>query len=465
MASYYRFTGEIAPGTLAHYKIVTPPNGSPYFEHVGVVSSDIMLPHLRKEIARQRDFKIPGGPPEGFYGLCVYSESPSDPQERTTIVEVPRESVVNKGFRKRSAEGEIVVSPMKIGKLTIVETPFAVQSRIFHRGSQGRSLETDPTLEHLKLDYTTCAIIDGQYYGGQWYAINEGVTDEKFDYMPFNRQFYLDLLKSGEIDDKLVTDTAAALNEATLDLLTELAELPDTIKMAQDVLRFAGNKVKGFRTAEKALKKKLLKQGVPRNELELADTLASLRLQWRYGILPLTYTLEDLKNVLKDKFKAEYVKHSGIKNVVLDLEDGFQGACVSTQTCWMKRRFDPSDKTAQFQRVFAVNPAKTAWELTTLSFVVDWFINVGDVLSTITPYPSLEEKATFSWRNSVQGSITKPDYPNGLVTIDLQYYEIKPINFQDHVVLKFQPLLTSARKLDGLALGWSFLRSTFRKLK
>jgi hypothetical protein len=269
----------------------------------------------------------------------------------------------------------------------------------------------------------------------------------------------------GDIDKALVTDTAASLNEATLDLLTTLAELPETVKMVHDVLGFAGNKVKAFRTAEKQLKKKLLKQGVPRSELEATDALASLWLQWRYGIMPVYYTLQDIKNVLKDKFAAEFVKESKTKNIDFDLEKGFKGAASCVSSCWMKRRFDPTDKSAQFRRVFGVNPFVTAWELTTLSFVVDWFINVGDVISALSPVPSLEEKATFSWKNSVKGTITKPDYPQGIVEIDLSYYEIIPINYQDFVSLNFEPVLTAKRKIDALALSWSFSRSFLRKFK
>ena len=34
---------------------------------------------------------------------------------------------------------------------------------------------------------------------------------------------------------------------------------------------------------------------------------------------------------------------------------------------------------------FGMNPVGTAWELTTLSFVIDWFISVGDFIAAYTP--------------------------------------------------------------------------------
>ena len=37
------------------------------------------------------------------------------------------------------------------------------------------------------------------------------------------------------------------------------------------------------------------------------------------------------------------------------------------------------------QKRFGMNPIGTAWELTTLSFVIDWFISVGDFIAAYTP--------------------------------------------------------------------------------
>lgn len=466
MPDFSRFTGKINFAMLTEWEISIDANGEEYFKYVRDVDKSIMQEHLNTQISKQHDAYIPNAnPPQGFYGMYGYKQSVNDLTPRTSVIEVPRETVKNLSFNKRKALGEIIVSPMKVGKLVITETPYLVKSSKSYADQQDRYLHADPTIPTKTLGDRTCGIINGKFISGSWFADAERHTNGVYDYMPFDKSRYIKLMSSGEIDKALVTDTAASLNEATLDLLTTLAELPETVKMVHDVLGFAGNKVKAFRTAEKQLKRKLLRQGVPRSELESADAFASLWLQWRYGIMPVYYTLQDIKNVLKDKFAAEYVKESKTKNIDFDLEEGFKGAATCVSSCWMKRRFDPNDKSAQFRRVFGVNPFVTAWELTTLSFVVDWFINVGDAISALTPIPSLEEKATFSWKNSVKGIITKPNYPQGIVEIDLSYYEITPINYQDFVSLNFEPVLTAKRKIDALALSWSFSRSFFRKFK
>lgn len=466
MPDFYHFTGVINSATLTEWKISVDSQGREFFKSKGTLDKTFMLPYLNEQMTLQEDYRIPSGtPPQGYFGKFAYKQSSGDLPPRTSVIEVPRETVSNPSFNKRKMQGEIIVSPMKVGKLTIVEYPYTVNPSTVELHQQHRSLPGDPNFSTKTLLGRTVSIVSGKYVSGTWYAQGARTLGSAKLYMPFDKSRYTALLSAGEISDKLVVDTAASLNEVTLDLLTNLAELPETVKMVQDILGFAGNKLKAFKTAEKRLKKKLLKQGVPQNELQAADALASLWLQFRYGIMPVYYTLQDIKNVLKDKFAAEYVKESKTLNHILEPEQGFQGAISSVSSCWMKRRFDPTDSSAQFRRVFGVNPLVTAWELTTLSFVVDWFVNVGDVISTLSPIPSLEEKATYSWKNNVQGTITKPSFPNGKVTIDLSYYEITPINYMDHVSLTFEPVLTAKRKLDALALTWSFSRSFFRSLK
>lgn len=466
MPEFCRFNGVINSGQVIRYEIASDADGNEYFKEVGVLDKSFAQAHFDTQIRLQSGKKIPNSnPPQGYYGLFQYQQVPTDPSPRTTIIEVPRETVKNPDFKKRSMRGEIIVSPMKVGKLVITETPYFRNQNAVNWDQHARYLENDPTLTHKTLSGTTCAVLGGQYVRGSLFLAVDIVFGGDYGYMPFDKSRYVALLQGREIDDKLITTAAAEINEATMDLLTTLAELPETVKMVRDALSFLGNKLKAFKTAEERLKKKLLKEGIPLNEAQAIDALSSLWLKWRYGIMPLYYTLEDIKDVLKDKFAAEYVKSSTTKHHDFEPEEGFQGAWSLVDSCWMKRRFDPSDMTAQFRRVFGMNPFVTAWELTTLSFVVDWAINVGDVISAMSPIPSLEEKATISWKNSVTGTITKPQYPLGSVDIDLSYYEIIPINYQDHVSLSFEPLMTTKRKLDALALGWSFSRSFFRKLK
>lgn len=466
MANYSVFTGKINSSNLTEWEIRTNSNGEKRFYSLGTADSSVMQSYVDSQISAQASSYIPNAnPPQGFFGVWGYKEGPNDPKPRVSTVKLDRVSHKTPSFEKRKARGDIVVNPMRDGYCTITETPYVVKESIGRYGQQARYPQSDPNHDTLKLGTRTCAIVGGRYISGSYFLQDSSRVSSTFGWMPFDKAYILSHLDKRGVDGALVTDTAAALNEATMDLLTTLAELPETVKMVQDTLRFAGNKLKGFKTAEKALKKKLLKEGIPRNELQGADALAKLWLQYRYGLMPIWYTLQDVKKALKDGFSAEFVKESNTKVVESEPHKGFRGDWSLVDSCWMKRRFDPTDKSAQFRRVFGVNPFTTAWELTTLSFVVDWFINVGDTISALTPIPSLEEKATFSWKNKIKGTITNPDFPQGSVDIDLSFYEITPIDYQDHVSLRFEPVLTAKRKLDSLALSWTFLRNRFRKFK
>lgn len=464
MASFYRFNGDFT-ATISSFIRKTDSNGLEYFASGDELDKSFLADYIREQIALQSESIVPvGDPPQTYYGLYGYKQSPTDLEPRETSITVPRETQPNPSFTKRKYAGEIVVSPMKVGELKITEYPYVVKESVVRYWNSQTKVSHLSSLPQVTLNGRTCSVLNGVYFAGSWTLYADLITDSKYEYMPFDSTYFENLMKFKGIDESLVTDTAAAINEVTLDLLTNLAELPETVKMVQDILSFSGNKLKAFRTAEKRLKKKLLKQGIPKNELESADALASLWLQFRYGIMPVYYTLQDIKEALNERFAVEYVKERKFKTEELKIKN-FKGLATSTSSCWMKRRFDPSDSSTQFRRVFGVNPFTTAWELTTLSFVVDWFLNVGDVISALTPVPSLEEAATFSWKNEVKGTITNPDYPQGRIDIKLEYYEITPINYHDHVSLRFEPVLTAKRKLDALALSWSFSRSFLSKLK
>lgn len=66
------------------------------------------------------------------------------------------------------------------------------------------------------------------------------------------------------------------------------------------------------------------------------------------------------------------------------------------------------------------NPASIAWELVPFSFVVDWFVNVGDILSSMTDFMGVSfEKSRVNFRSTIgrQYSAVRSGsqiYPNGI---------------------------------------------------
>lgn len=180
---------------------------------------------------------------------------------------------------------------------------------------------------------------------------------------------------------------ANAWNEllTTWDLGTELAELNETIRAITSLLRAARNPLAAY----KAAKARILSRGKP--TMGALNELADAWLGVRYGVLPIMYSVQDIVKLYEQKddlFKTVRRTVSGsLTNPVIDSDDdsiyfyeSVNGSIQTRVTC--KGKWSSSAlRTAGHIRI---NPITTAWELVPLSFVVDWFINVGDYLSAIT---------------------------------------------------------------------------------
>jgi hypothetical protein len=171
----------------------------------------------------------------------------------------------------------------------------------------------------------------------------------------------------------------------TWDLGTELAELNETIRALTSLLRAARNPLATY----KAVRARILSRGKP--TLGALNELADAWLQVRYGILPIMYSAQDIVKLYEEKddlFKTVRRTVSGsLTNPVIDsAEDSIyfyetvNGSIQTRVTC----RGKWSSSALRTAGHIRINPLTIAWELRPLSFVVDWFVNVGDYLSAIT---------------------------------------------------------------------------------
>lgn len=177
------------------------------------------------------------------------------------------------------------------------------------------------------------------------------------------------------------------------------------------------------------------------------DTAANLWLQYRYGIMPLVYTVQDGLEVLKNL--SNEITYIDEKKKQREIESrSILGVDVTEQVThrvFLKRRIDPSQS---LSNEFSINPFVTAWELVTLSFVVDWVLNVGNVISALTtPISWQEEKCTYSLKRECNVQI------DGLSIEYETYQRIIINNPTNHVKLALNPEMNRNRWLDLLALS------------
>ena len=247
-------------------------------------------------------------------------------------------------------------------------------------------------------------------------------------------EWLIDRMAHFSVDEGLVTEALAQINAKTLDLLTTLAELPETIQMIVDILKKVADLIVGFKKEMRHLSKIL------KDPKELSEQAASLWLQYRYGIMPLIYTVQGALEVLEEQSKGvEFIdvkkKKTITSKVFIDIE------VEQIHRVFIKRRI--VDFTVD--NSLLINPALTAWELVTLSFVIDWFLNIGDILASLQEPKYDAQVAQYSIKTTIKGS-------NKTHEIDCETYVRKSINPRIHINLQFSPHINMKRALDAMAL-------------
>lgn len=190
--------------------------------------------------------------------------------------------------------------------------------------------------------------------------------------------------------DGVVSRAYAKAKTSGFDWLTEVSEFPEVFRMLNNVKKGIINCLRmAFAEAKKQdwwLKK--LKKRITLTEL------MNFWLQGRYGWRPLYKSIMDLIDTLESLELGKYIATGGDKNVrVVSGSDSaitkfciasgkalpLNVATVSTQTVRGRAALFLTPNTVAFNG----NLARTAWELVPLSFVVDWFFNVGGIITEV----------------------------------------------------------------------------------
>ena len=120
--------------------------------------------------------------------------------------------------------------------------------------------------------------------------------------------------------------------------------------------------------------------------------------------------------------------------------------------------------------ILKLNPLSTAYELIPLSFVLDWFVNIGDYITAMTNTISYTQQAScYSWK--LEGELTirrKRNLPEGFTppesTLRIEHYKRNVINPQDLSGLNLDPSLNWMRQLDAVALLWGPTKKIMKNL-
>lgn len=200
-------------------------------------------------------------------------------------------------------------------------------------------------------------------------------------------------LVSSEVDEAVILALSRA-KSPEFDLLTFLGEWKETQALLThnaDRLRSVWNG-----TAYRAFKREVARARRGKrqyNAQRAMRDLSSLWLEARYGWRPLIGSMEDALKALAKKQQTAIASSSGKVVVSLDDSDSAYHTLVASASSTYVTSFRRTGTATVRAKVYhrsnmsavGFNPIVSAWELTRLSFVADWFVNAGNWLTAVSP--------------------------------------------------------------------------------
>lgn len=246
---------------------------------------------------------------------------------------------------------------------------------------------------------------------------------------------------------------------------TFVGELPETLNWLGGTVKALWKSYKAvkrgnFRELRRILKRnKRFKRGL-HVEVNYDKWVADKWLQWRYAVQPLCYETEDVLKALAE---------TGLKPSFRRVSTHVEGMADSTSSYLGNKSFYKFYRRYRFGAVFSVNPiadnwkrygslnvVETLWELTPLSFVVDWFLPIGKAIA------SLDAEAGVTYNSKWISTFEREDHAISGPSISDGHYKRSSYsrgpNGQGVPIPRYDPHISVTRYLDIVSLISSFRR-------
>lgn len=220
-----------------------------------------------------------------------------------------------------------------------------------------------------------------------------------------------------------LTSAYAEASSSDAMYLVTLAEASKSFKTAGELLNLGGELLQFTKKVRKHLRHGILKVG------RLPTALAEQWLRYRYGFMQLYYDYQSLHNALNlEQRRLRFTSRRSTTKLSeqhIDASDLYHvGSTDFSRTRTDKFHAGVLVKpTAPALRLWADlgldKPLSTIWELTPLSFVVDWFVNVGEAISAWEG--RVDQHVVGSWlTHTVEMSTRCLYWRSGITTVDPQ---------------------------------------------
>lgn len=235
-------------------------------------------------------------------------------------------------------------------------------------------------------------------------------------------KFSIDALDTGVLDtvaneyssESEIAQTQAWANIDVSEIAgaASLGELPETVEWLADLF-------KTFLELTTALRRKDIKKIIKiGKKLKTVDGAGDLWLSYRYALRPLISDVLAALNALQAELekgmrftaRGKYSCTEGPSSSTIDLPfenswSGIDGSFwrLSCTRNWQSTRSYRAGVLVEVDRsidtAMAIwgldNPLEAIWELTSLSFIWDWFFNIGSVLNALLLNPGLSPKLSY----------------------------------------------------------------------
>lgn len=293
------------------------------------------------------------------------------------------------------------------------------------------------------------------------------------------------------LNDELITDTLADANTGWVDLMTSVAEMPQTLRSilsgCTTIFRLYKDAKKGelrltnrVKTVKLRLARLEAKTRKDFNDIraweshiasiktakqaivDLTSAIAGVWLTYRLEIYPLAKTIEATIDAVMDVEKRFIRFRDQLRsNLAPPTFSGWElsGDLELVERCFIKRGARESEMQ---QLVFTSNPILTMWELVPLSFVLDRYMNIGNMIAAAIYRrdPKVTEGATYSWKIDSGFSYTHIK-TGATVNVTCNLYKRRVIDPSSHVCIPFPPSRSTFQDLDHLALAWNLVIKRF----
>lgn len=283
------------------------------------------------------------------------------------------DEVVPKFYRRRS-KGEIFINPSILLDEEMDETPTIYDGEDYY--------STRSRVEHLHSGFllsSSFPVLPTLWDAADW---------EIFDLYSSNSDIDIAVAKAWANVD--VSEAAA---------LASLGELPETIAWIASIYKRALTCVRLFKD-----KKFLIRSISNVSNKSVASGLADVWLEFRYAFRPLVFEMKQALEAARSQIAKGtrqtargFSRDNSVNSYQRTLVNAFGHGnanvdCKETTTRNVRAGvlFDIEDDINGIMALWGLDkPLDTVWELTPFSFILDWFFNIGNVISAWAPKPSL----------------------------------------------------------------------------